>query len=108
MTPILVDPPREQPVQIDAYISPAALAPHARREKFGKMFGFAVLAGVVIALIVHLICNVLGIGIASMAPGTAAASTVSPLSAGIVVRVVVSGILAAFVGTYIARMRASH
>lgn len=75
-----------------------------------KMSWNAVLAGGFVAIIVHLICDMMGIGIgigtATLDPGAAGNPAASWLSVGIGIRLAVSGILAALVGAYIARLQA--
>lgn len=64
----------------------------------------AVLAGVALALVVHLILNMLGVGIgvATLDPGTADNPSVSTLSISAGIWFIVSGIIAAFAGGWLA------
>ena len=88
------------------HMSPASPAEDIRTVMLNRIAWGAVFAGVVIALVTHLILNMIGIGIgvSTLEPTASVAEnpTVKSLSIGAGVWVVLSGVIAAFVGGYAA------
>jgi len=88
----------------DARMSPATPAEDARTILINRVSWGAVFAGVVVALVVQLILNLLGIGIgaSTLNPGTGDNPSATGLSIGAGIWWTVSGVIAAFAGGYAA------
>jgi hypothetical protein len=86
------------------HMSPVTPAEDARTIMINKVSWGAVLAGVVVALVTQLVLNMLGIGIgaATLDPGTGDNPTVSSFSIGAGLWFALAGILAALAGGYAA------
>ena len=86
------------------HVSPVTPSEDARTIMLNRVSWAAVLAGVVAALVTHLILNLLGIGIgaATLDPGTGENPEVRTFSIGAAIWWTVSGIIASFVGGYVA------
>jgi hypothetical protein len=86
------------------HMSPVTPAEDARTIMINKVSWGAVLAGVVVALVTQLVLNMLGIGIgaATLDPGTGDNPTASSFSIGAGLWFALAGILAALAGGYVA------
>ena len=86
------------------HLSPATPAEDQRTILLNEIAWGAVLAGVVVALVIQLLLNMLGlgIGIATLDPGTGDNPTASSLSIGAGIWWTLSGILASLAGGYAA------
>lgn len=98
------DTPRKPGLDDVPHPSPAAPAEHARIILVNRISWSAVLAGVVVALVTQLVLNMLGIGLgaATLDPGTGDNPSVASLSIGAGLWWAISGILAALAGGYAA------
>jgi hypothetical protein len=85
-------------------VSPVTPSEDARTILINKISWGAVLAGVVVALVTQLLLNLLGIGIgaSTIEPGTADNPSASSFSMVAAIWWAVSGIIAAFIGGYVA------
>jgi hypothetical protein len=88
----------------DAHVSPVTPAEDIRTIMLNKVSWGAVLAGVVIALVVQLLLNMLGIGVgaATLDPATSDNPSASSFSIGAGIWWTISGVIAAFAGAYAA------
>ena len=98
------DTPRNRGVSNAPHLSPATPAEDARTILINKVSWGAVLAGVVVALVTQLVLNLLGIGIgaATLDPGTGDNPSAASFSIGAGLWFALSGILAALAGGYAA------
>lgn len=98
------DTPRNRGDMDAPHLSPATPAEDARTIMINKISWSAVLAGVVLTLVVQLLINMLGIGIgaATLDPGTGDNPTAASFSIGAGLWFLVSGILASLAGGYAA------
>jgi hypothetical protein len=96
------DTPRNRGDHDAPHMSPVTPAEDARTIMINKVSWGAVLAGVVVALVTQLILNMLGIGLgaATLDPGTGDNPSASSFSIGAGLWFALSGILAAFAGGY--------
>ena len=96
------DTPRNRGNLDAPHLSPATPAEDVRTIMINKVSWGAVLAGVVIALVAQLLINMIGIGIgaATLDPGTADNPTAASFSIGAGLWFLVSGILASLAGGY--------
>ncbi|WP_342641328.1 PhnA-like protein [Rhodoligotrophos ferricapiens] len=87
-----------------AHISPVTPGEDFRSVLINRVSWGAVLAGVVISLVVHLLLNLLGLGVgaSTLDPGTGDNPAVSTLSIGAGIWWTIAGIIAALVGGYAA------
>ena len=99
-----VDTPRDLGDGDAARISPVTPEEDYRTILLNRVSWAAVLAGVVVSLVTQLLLNLLGlgIGIATLDPGTGDNPAVSTFSIGAAIWWTLSGILAAFIGGYVA------
>ena len=98
------DTPRNRGVSDAPHLSPATPAEDERTILLNEIAWGAVLAGVVVALVTQLLLNMLGlgIGIATLDPGSSDNPTATSLSMGAGIWWTLSGILASLVGGYAA------
>lgn len=98
------DTPRNRGDMDAPHLSPATPAEDVRTIMINKISWGAVLAGVVLTLVVQLLINMLGIGIgaATLDPGTGDNPTAASFSIGAGLWFLVSGILASLIGGYAA------
>ena len=98
------DTPRNRGYDEAPHASPAYPAEDARTILINQISWGAVFAGVVVALVVHLLLNMLGVGIgaATLDPGTADNPSAKDLGIGAAVWWTVSGISSAYVGGHVA------
>jgi hypothetical protein len=98
------DTPRNRGDYDAPHISPVTPAEDARSIMINKISWGAVLAGVVVALVTQLVLNMLGIGIgaATLDPGTGDNPSASTFSIGAAIWWTLAGILAALAGGYAA------
>jgi hypothetical protein len=98
------DTPRNRGIDDAPHLSPATPAEDARTIMLNNISWSAVLAGVVVALVVQLILNMLGIGVgaATLDPGTGDNPSATSFSIGAGLWWTVSGILASLAGGYAA------
>lgn len=98
------DTPRNRGNMDAPHISPATPAEDVRTVLINKVSWGAVLAGVVLALVVQLLINMIGVGIgaATLDPGTGDNPTATSFSIGAGLWFLVSGILASLAGGYAA------
>jgi hypothetical protein len=96
--------PRNQGDYDAPHVTPVTAAEDVRTMMINRVSWSAVLAGVVIALVVQLLLNMLGIGIgaATVTPATGDIPSVSSFSLGAGIWFAVAGILAALAGGYAA------
>lgn len=96
--------PRAMGDKDSLHMSPVTPAEDARTILLNRVSWGAVLAGVVTALVTQLILNMLGlgIGVATIDPGTSDNPAASTFSIAAAIWWVVSGIIASFVGGYMA------
>lgn len=96
------DSPRNRGIDDAPHFSPATPAEDARTIMINGISWSAVLAGVVVALVVQLILNMLGIGLgaATLDPGTGDNPSASAFSIGAALWWIVAGILASLAGGY--------
>jgi hypothetical protein len=98
------DTPRNRGDYDAPHHSPVAAADDVRTVMINRISWAAVLAGVVVALVVQLLLNMLGIGLgaATLDPATGNSPAASSLSMGAAIWFAVAGILAALAGGYTA------
>lgn len=98
------DTPRNRGDDDAPHMSPATPAEDLRTIMINKVSWGAVLAGVVVALVTQLLINLLGIGLgaATLDPGTGDNPSATSFSIGAGLWWTVSGILASFAGAYAA------
>jgi hypothetical protein len=98
------DTPRNRGDDDAPHASPATPAEDARTVLLNEVSWAAVLAGVVVALVAQLLLNMLGlgIGVATLDPGTGDSPSASALSIGAGIWWTLSGILASLAGGYAA------
>jgi hypothetical protein len=98
------DTPRNRGDYDAAHISPVTPAEDARTVMLNRVSWGAVLAGVVVALVTQLILNLIGVGVgaATLDPGTGDNPSASSFSIGAGIWWIVSGIIAAAAGGYAA------
>ena len=103
-TPEHPDTPRNRGDHDAPHLSPVTPAEDVRTIMLNKISWGAVLAGVVVALVTQLLLNMLGlgIGVATLDPGTGDNPSAATFSIGAGVWWTVSGIIAALVGGYAA------
>jgi hypothetical protein len=103
-TPEHPDTPRNRGDHDAPHMSPVTPAEDVRTIMLNKISWGAVLAGVVVALVTQLLLNMLGlgIGVATLDPGTGDNPSAATFSIGAGVWWTVSGIIAALVGGYAA------
>ena len=103
-TPDRPDTPRTRGDDDAPHVSPATPAEDARTVLLNEISWAAVLAGVVVALVAQLLLNMLGlgIGVATLDPGTGDNPSASALSIGAGVWWTLSGIVASLAGGYAA------
>jgi hypothetical protein len=94
------DTPRRRGDHTAPHVSPVTPAEDVRTVLINKVSWGAVLAGVAVALVTHLILNMLGVGIgaATLDPGTGDNPSASTFSIGAANWFAVAGILAALAG----------
>ncbi len=94
------DTPRRRGDHTAPHVSPVTPAEDVRTVLINKVSWGAVLAGVAVALVTHLILNMLGVGIgaATLDPGTGDNPSASTFSIGAAIWFAVAGILAALAG----------
>ena len=102
--PDIADTPRNRGASNAPHMSPVTPAEDARTILINKVSWGAVLAGVVVALVTQLVLNLLGIGIgaATLDPGTGDNPSAASFSIGAGLWFALSGILAALAGGYAA------
>jgi hypothetical protein len=98
------DTPRNRGADDAPHATPAFPSEDARTVLINQISWGAVFAGVVVALVVHLLLNMLGVGIgaATLDPGTADNPSARELGIGAAVWWTVSGIIAAYIGGHVA------
>src|SRR5687767_2436528 len=98
------DSPRSRGIEDALHLSLATPAEDERTILLNEIAWGAVLAGVVVALVTQLLLNMLGlgIGVATLDPGTGDNPTASSLSIGAGIWWTLSGILASLIGGYAA------
>ena len=98
------DTPRNRGDYDAAHMSPVTPAEDARTVMLNRISWGAVLAGVVVALVTQLILNLIGVGVgaATLDPGTGDNPSASSFSIGAGIWWIVSGIIAAAAGGYAA------
>ena len=101
---VLPDTPRNRGDDETPHLSPATPAEDQRTILLNEIAWGAVLAGVVVALVTQLLLNMLGlgIGIATLNPGTSDNPSATSLSIGAGIWWTLSGVLASLVGGYAA------
>ena len=100
----LPDTPRNRGDHDAPHASPITPAEDARTIALNRVSWGAVFAGVVVSLVTHLILNMIGIGIgaATLEPGTGDSPQASTFSIGAGIWFAVTGIIAALLGGYAA------
>ena len=103
-TPDRPDTPRDRGESDAPHLSPATPAEDARTVLLNEVSWAAVFAGVVVALVTQLLLNMLGlgIGVATLDPGTGDNPSAAALSIGAGLWWTLSGILASLAGGYAA------
>ena len=98
------DTPRSRGLSDAPHMSPVSPAEDARTIALNRISWGAVLAGVVVALVSHLILNLIGIGIgaATLEPGSSNNPQASTFSIGAGIWFAVTGIIASLLGGYAA------
>ena len=98
------DTPRSRGLSDAPHMSPVSPAEDARTIALNRISWGAVLAGVVVALVSHLILNLIGIGIgaATLEPGSGNNPQASTFSIGAGIWFAVTGIIASLLGGYAA------
>ena len=98
------DTPRNRGDHDAPHMSPVTPAEDARTIMLNRVSWGAVLAGVVVALVTQLILNLLGVGVgaATLDPGTGDNPSASSFSIGAAIWWTLSGIIASFAGGYAA------
>ena len=98
------DTPRSRGDRDAPHLSPATPAEDARTIMLNRISWGAVFAGVVVALVTQLILNMIGVGVgaATLDPGTGENPAASTFSIGAAIWWTVSGIIAAFAGGFAA------
>jgi len=102
--PVQPDTPRNRGDYDAPHVSPVTPAEEFRTVMINRISWAAVLAGVVVALVVQLLLNMLGIGLgaATLDPAAGNSPAASSLSMGAAIWFAVAGILAALAGGYTA------
>jgi hypothetical protein len=98
------DTPRNRGFRDAPHTTPASPAEDARSIALNRVSWGAVLAGVVVALVTHLILNMIGIGFgaATLDPASGDSPTASTFSIGAGIWFAITGIVAALLGGYTA------
>lgn len=100
----MADTPRSQGDKDAPHVSPVTPEEDFRTVMLNRVSWAAVLAGVVVSLVTQLLLNMLGLGIglSTLDPGTGDNPAASSFSIGAAIWWTISGIIAAFIGGYVA------